>query len=346
MTRIAFLTERNDLEADGESLTGGGLRSRSVLAALEAVHEVHVVPVIPAAGGNLYTRHRSLRDAGRLRELVGFEPAALHLDGLPLAHAARGAAAWGVPCVLDACDSWPLRYLSTLRRGTVSAAPGLVAALALLRSAGRASAVCYISDRDRDHDRSLLPARTRTFVVPNAVDPSLLAVPAISDEQRISSAADWRYPPNAEGLGWFLRRIWPLIERSNLQVDLYGPEAPAEQLPPGVVYRGWVPDKADIFTGAVLSIAPVRTGAGVKNKVVESLAAARPVVTTSEGAAGLGDLAAGMLVADSAADFAQAVERLAGDVTEAARMGAAGRAALLRRSTTVAEQLRAVYAQR
>ena len=55
---------------------------------------------------------------------------------------------------------------------------------------------------------------------------------------------------------------------------------------------------------------PLRTGAGVKSKVVEALREGLPIVTTSVGAQGLTDIETVIGVADDAAALADAAARL------------------------------------
>jgi len=65
----------------------------------------------------------------------------------------------------------------------------------------------------------------------------------------------------------------------------------------------------------------------MRGKTLEALAMARPVVTTSVGAEGLGAISGRhLLIANGAADFAAAVRRLLDDPALAGRLGAAGRA--------------------
>jgi glycosyltransferase involved in cell wall biosynthesis len=74
-----------------------------------------------------------------------------------------------------------------------------------------------------------------------------------------------------------------------------------------------------------ISIAPLRFGAGLKGKVGESLAAGVPVVGTTIAAEGFDRPERGMLVADDAAGFAEAVMRLEADDELWARLSAGGR---------------------
>jgi glycosyltransferase involved in cell wall biosynthesis len=74
-----------------------------------------------------------------------------------------------------------------------------------------------------------------------------------------------------------------------------------------------------------ISIAPLRFGAGLKGKVGESLAAGVPVVGTTIAAEGFDRPERGMLIADTAAAFAEAVVRLSTGDELWGRLSAGGR---------------------
>ena len=80
---------------------------------------------------------------------------------------------------------------------------------------------------------------------------------------------------------------------------------------PDIEVTGWVEDLGPLLDRAMVSVAPLRYGAGMKGKVTQSLAAGVPVVTTSVGAEGL-DAESGrdLLVADDDAAFVRAVADL------------------------------------
>jgi glycosyltransferase involved in cell wall biosynthesis len=81
-----------------------------------------------------------------------------------------------------------------------------------------------------------------------------------------------------------------------------------------VAMVGWVPSVAPYVETARINVVPLLHGAGVKGKVVESLMAGTPVVTTTIGAEGL-DLKHGehVLIADTTAEFADAITHLLTD---------------------------------
>jgi glycosyltransferase involved in cell wall biosynthesis len=71
-------------------------------------------------------------------------------------------------------------------------------------------------------------------------------------------------------------------------------------------------------------VAPMREGSGIKNKVLEAMAAGLPVVSTPLGVNGIG-AGPGVVVAGTADEMASAAAALLADPDEAARVGAAGR---------------------
>ena len=89
---------------------------------------------------------------------------------------------------------------------------------------------------------------------------------------------------------------------------------------------GWVDELAPELARAAVVVAPLLSGGGTKLKVLEALAAGRPVAATTVGAEGIevGD-GEHLLVADGVEAFVAAVDRLLADRDLAGRLGAAGR---------------------
>lgn len=83
---------------------------------------------------------------------------------------------------------------------------------------------------------------------------------------------------------------------------------------PGVELRADVGDARAELRDIAVYVAPLVSGTGVKNKVLEAMAAGRPVVTTPKGAAGIG-AGGGVTVADDVVGVADEVVALLGDPT-------------------------------
>ncbi len=99
---------------------------------------------------------------------------------------------------------------------------------------------------------------------------------------------------------------------------------------------------------AAVVLAPVRSGGGMRMKVLHALAAGKAVVTTPLGARGLdGSSTAPLAVADDAQGIAAAAARLLADPAERRALGLSARAYAQERygPDAYAARLEAVYAE-
>ena len=95
----------------------------------------------------------------------------------------------------------------------------------------------------------------------------------------------------------------------------------------GIAVHGSVPSMAPYFEAAHVVVAPILTGAGIRVKIIEALAAGRPVVSTSLGHEGLGlEPGRHLLVEDQPERFAAAVADLLADPDRRAALAREGRA--------------------
>lgn len=101
------------------------------------------------------------------------------------------------------------------------------------------------------------------------------------------------YGPNARAVDFILSEVLPdLRKHKSLNFILLlggkGWEAKADSLPKDRVrYLGFIPDLAAFCAACDLLLNPVATGAGVKTKVIDAIAAGLPVVSSAEGALGV-----------------------------------------------------------
>lgn len=99
---------------------------------------------------------------------------------------------------------------------------------------------------------------------------------------------------NVRGVDFFLEACWPQIRAAvpgaRLVVVGAQPEAVSASAapPPGVTFRGFVPDVAVEYRGARAVVCPILAGAGTRVKLVEAAAFGKAIVSTTVGAEGLG----------------------------------------------------------
>ena len=159
------------------------------------------------------------------------------------------------------------------------------------------------------------------------------APPAVEEPGLILLVGFFGHAPNVDAARWFVGDVLPRVRvaRPAAHVALVGREPPpavrALADPRVVEVTGFVPDLRPWLARAQVVVVPVREGGGVRGKVLEAWAAARPVVATERGVAGLAARdGENVLVADDVVTFAAHVARLLGDAELRRRLGAAGRA--------------------
>jgi glycosyltransferase involved in cell wall biosynthesis len=138
------------------------------------------------------------------------------------------------------------------------------------------------------------------------------------------------FRPNQEAVAWIVSELWPrVVERvPEARLSIAGSSAPEwlRRRMSNIDFRGTVDDATAFMSTMSVMIAPLFAGGGMRIKVLEAMALAKPVVATKLGAGGL-DVAHGrdILIADDAESFADAVARLLCDQQMAARIGDAAR---------------------
>ncbi len=156
-------------------------------------------------------------------------------------------------------------------------------------------------------------------------------VPPLAGRHGALFVGSYGHAPNADAVRWLCSDVMPLLHGAGHAgpVVVAGAGMPADlaatAVAAGAVPRGFLPSVDDELSVRRMSIAPLRFGAGLKGKVGESLAAGVPVVGTTVAAEGFDRPERGMLIADTAADFAAAIMRLETDDELWTRLCAGGR---------------------
>ncbi len=136
------------------------------------------------------------------------------------------------------------------------------------------------------------------------------------------------YRPNVDAVRWFVAECWPDIRAAfpNAVFRIVGrsPRRAVRRLAkvPGVHVVGEVEDMVSEVRKFDISVAPMSIARGLQNKVLEAMAAAKPVVLTGRAATGLtGKHEREYLVAETAREFVTAVIRLLRNPGERDRLG-------------------------
>jgi glycosyltransferase involved in cell wall biosynthesis len=115
---------------------------------------------------------------------------------------------------------------------------------------------------------------------------------AVARRAGVAFIGGYEHSPNVDAARWLMDEIMPLVWQQNPEIEclLVGSNMPDDMLRmsrKGIVPVGHAKDLQEIFDRVRLTIAPLRYGAGLKGKVIESLAAGVPCVCTSISAEGL-----------------------------------------------------------
>lgn len=175
-----------------------------------------------------------------------------------------------------------------------------------------------VSETERLTLQSRFPKKTIRRV--SNIHPLRQETPGFSARKDILFVGNFRHPPNADGLQWFLDSIWPFVhtKRPKLTLHIVGASAPEHlvKISEGmtVVFHGRVENIQEIIDASRINIAPLRYGAGAKGKISQALASGLPTIATTEAADGMNVIdRKSTLLADDAESFSSAILNLNDD---------------------------------
>jgi len=197
----------------------------------------------------------------------------------------------------------------------------------------RSNAVLTVSDEDARAIRKLDPSIDNVRTVPIGVDTNEIApVKRTPGSKNILSIATMHWPPNIDSMLYFHREVYPLVQGAvgGCTLTIAGQKPPASiralESDPSVRVTGYIAETRDVARDCGAFIVPLRSGSGVRVKILNALAMALPVVSTTIGVEGI-EVESGshLIIADSPRDFADAVIRVLHDEELASCLGAGGR---------------------
>lgn len=200
----------------------------------------------------------------------------------------------------------------------------------------RAKVVVACSGADLADLTAIAPtAGSKAFVAPNGVDiagyADVRAIPPTGNTILISGSFDWR--PNLIGLQWFIECVLPELERlagrSSVEVRIAGRMSPSLAASLGArPHVVAIPNPVAMqpeLARATAVVVPVLASSGTRLRILEAWAAGRPLITTTAGAFGLGQVAGReLLLEDDPSRFAAAIWRVLSEPATRAMLAKAG----------------------
>lgn len=254
---------------------------------------------------------------------ASWRPDIVHVEFLPTTVLLDGLAGGEAPMILvdhDAASRPPheFAHLPALLRAPLKALDRGAWRRFDRRTAARVDATVVFTERDRFALQRASPRRT--VRIPLVLAPrSRPLSPVGGRPPSILFVGSYRHPPNAEAAGWLVHEIFPLVreDHPDAELVLVGAGLPAELArtdTEGVVAVGAVDDVSEYLDRAAVIVAPIRSGGGVRVKVLEALGAGKAVVATHLAAEGIeAPPGEAILLADSTAELAARISLLLGD---------------------------------
>ncbi|MBS1086799.1 Hint domain-containing protein [Gluconobacter sphaericus] len=188
-----------------------------------------------------------------------------------------------------------LHHVRLERQATLEGRPELLTEARKLRlaecaAAWQADAVITHSSEEAAILRRLVPTAV-VHQVPWSIDLRTDAKQPI-ERQGVLFLGHYGHAPNVDAAQWLVREIMPHVwaKRPDIKCILAGsamPEAVRRLASESVEISGYVSELKTLFNRVVLSVAPLRFGAGVKGKVLDSLANGVPCVMSDIAAEGM-----------------------------------------------------------
>ncbi|NBB77577.1 MAG: glycosyltransferase [Bacteroidetes bacterium] len=120
---------------------------------------------------------------------------------------------------------------------------------------------------------------------------------------------------NRDGIRWFLKEVWPEVNgrADGLKLIIAGTICDLlkdEPTPDGVELYGRFGSSREVYALTELCINPMRTGTGLKIKTMEALAAAKGMISTTNGCEGLEEfIGSGLICSDEPANWIESIGR-------------------------------------
>jgi glycosyltransferase involved in cell wall biosynthesis len=223
-----------------------------------------------------------------------------------------------VPGVLDVQDVFFVSRLReyTTKRGTLPRLKRLVAWLAWVRYESKwypqFRTIMTLTEPDKAALQILIPG-VPIFVNRAAISAAVSHHSPDLRSRRVGFGGNFGHPPNRDALKWLSEEVAPALQLlvPDVEIVVAGKGLSEELktgLHPSITFIGFVEDYEAFMASCVVILAPLRFGGGVKIKILEALACARPVVTTPVGIEGI-EIGAdeGLMRGDSANDLAALV---------------------------------------
>lgn len=171
-----------------------------------------------------------------------------------------------------------------------------------------------ISEQDKEHINT--PSKNEIVVIRNGIDTEFFTPsdnPKIYD---IGFVGNMGYPPNIDAAEYLINKLKPILD-SGLTYQIAGarPDRRVKLLGGNnVVITGWMEDIRDAYLSCKIFVAPLWSGTGQQNKILEAMAMGIPCVTSTPVNNAIGARnQREIMVADTVQEFKICIDKLLND---------------------------------
>ncbi|MFT5724207.1 MAG: glycosyltransferase involved in cell wall biosynthesis [Bacteroidia bacterium] len=157
------------------------------------------------------------------------------------------------------------------------------------------------------------------FPSPAGIDTKLWSSSNDEDPNAVYHIGSLEWIPNVEAVEWFIEEVWPKIIAQHPQLTFYvaGKGMPASlklKTYPNVNMIGEVDSAPAFISDKGITVVPLKSGSGIRLKILEAMSAGKLVISTTIGAQGIDHTEnENLLIADTPEAFVTAFQKIISD---------------------------------
>jgi len=168
----------------------------------------------------------------------------------------------------------------------------------------------------QDFSRYCTDWKQADSVVRNGIDTEFFIPQEKEKVYDIGFVGNMGYPPNVDAAEYLITKLKPLLDQ-NFRYQIAGarPDKRVKLLAgKNVTITGWIDDVRDAYSGCRIFVAPLWSGTGQQNKILEAMAMGIPCVTSTSVNNAIGaQHNKEIMVADTELEFKVCIEQLLND---------------------------------
>jgi glycosyltransferase involved in cell wall biosynthesis len=193
--------------------------------------------------------------------------------------------------------------------------------------------IVFFSEHDRDSVISLIKDKSKIRIIPLAIDTEYFS-PYIEEYQKydVCFLGNFSYYQNIDAMAYFIHKILPPIQKllPNFSMVIIGDNFPQIlkkfASKKNIHLTGYVKDVRLYLAMSKIFINPIRSGSGMRRKLLEAWAMAKPVVSTSVGCEGFNIVdGKNIFISNTPQEFINKIGLLIGDKKLRDSLGKEGR---------------------